>query len=205
MSEAFDSYKLYSAIRQHFTTPSYDFIKFKGKSYADKHAKIFDKKKDRFFYHKLWDKYKSELKDFYISVCVGELPIAKFAGDLLSDKYHTQYNEWLKTNQSITKSFKNDAQVIGDYLDERGMSFKDIITCNEGELPDLIRLYKNGYIKLETVVVINRLTNFVDRCQTTHPSWCNMKLLITKYQSFVRVSKIGNLASILRTELDKLG
>ena len=111
MSEAFDSYKMYSALKQHFTTLKYDYVKFRGKSYADKHARSFDKRNDRFFYYKLWSRYKDELKDFYISVFVSGETVG-FIGDLLDDKYHAQYNEWLKRQQSITKVFKDDVETI---------------------------------------------------------------------------------------------
>lgn len=200
MSEAFESYKLHTALKLHFTTPKYDFVKFKGKVKAD--ARKFDQKRDRFFYYKVWARYKKELKDFYIAVfSAGE---SHWIGDLLSDKYDKIYNDWLKRNQALTQHFRNDVEVICDFMDEKDLSFKDLLLGGD-DLPVIVRLYQQDFICLETVVIINRLTKMTDKCHSTHPFWDDAKLLLTKYQSFVKVSKLGQFASILRDGIDKLG
>ncbi len=200
MSDAFESYKLHTALKLHFTSPKYDYVKFKGKVKAD--ARKFDVKRDRFFYYKVWARYKKELKDFYVAVFASGEP--HWIGDLLDDKYNKIYNEWLKRKQALTKCFTDDVAVIVDFMDERNISFKDLLTGGD-ELPMIIRLYQQEYICLETVVIINRLTKMTDKCHSSHPFWGDTKLLLTKYQSFVSVSKLGKFASILRDGIDKLG
>lgn len=203
MSEAFESYKLFTALTQHFTTAKYDFIKFRGKSYADKHARQFDKRGDRFFYYKVWSRYKEELKGFYISVLIEGDKV--WIGDLLDDKYHTQYNDWLKRQQSITKVFKDDVETIVEFMSERELSFKDMLVADGTKMPMVVRLQEQKFISIETLVIINRLTKITEKCECSHPFWSDKKLLLTKYQPFVKVSKLGKFASMLKDGIDKLG
>lgn len=203
MAEAFDSYKLHTALKQHFTTKKYDFFKYRGKSYADKHAKQFDQRPDRFFFYKVWSRYKNDLKDFYVSVfSSGDDP---WVGDLLDGKYDSQYNEWLKRKQSIRKIFSDDVDTLIEFLIEYNLEFKNLLVPNGTKMPKIIQLEEQKYISQETVVIINQLTHFVDKVECQHPFWNDKQLLLTKYQPFVGVSKLGWFASTLKDGIDKLG
>lgn len=200
-SEAFDSFKLHTALKQHFTTSKYDYFKYRGKSYADKQARQFDQRRDRFFFYKVWSRYKDDLKGFYVSVFSGgDDP---WIGDLLDDKYNAQYQEWLKRKQSIGKIFENDVDTIVEFLIEYNLEFKQLLIPNGSKMPKIIQLEEQGFISLETVVIINQLTNFVDKVQCDHPFWNDKQLLLTKYQPFVGVSKLGRFASMLKDGIDK--
>lgn len=195
--EAFNSYKLYNALRLHFTTKSYDFIKFRGKTKVD--ARKFDKRPDRYFYYKLWARYEDELKLFYISVFINGS--VKWVGELLGEEHHAQFNEMLKRHQSLSKIFSDDVKTIVDLMDDRGVSFKQLLIADGANLPMIIRLYEQEFISLESLVIINRLTKMTDKCDCPHPFWEDKKLLITKYEPFVDVGKLGRFASILKDGL----
>jgi len=63
--EGFNAYKLYLAVKNHFTT-SYDFFKYNGKVNAKEDS--FLKRKDKFFFAKLQRKYKdNDLRDLFVS------------------------------------------------------------------------------------------------------------------------------------------
>jgi hypothetical protein len=51
MYGGFDVYKVYLGVKLHFTTKTYDYIKYGGKVNATLDS--FTKRKDRYFFHKL--------------------------------------------------------------------------------------------------------------------------------------------------------
>ena len=57
VTEGFDAYKVYLALKQHFTS-NYDYFKYNGKVRAGEES--FLKRNDRFFFRKLSKKYDKE-------------------------------------------------------------------------------------------------------------------------------------------------
>ena len=55
---SYEAYKLYLAIKLHFTTENYDFFKHNAK--VNSSMNTFLKRNDRFFFHKLTTKYNKE-------------------------------------------------------------------------------------------------------------------------------------------------
>lgn len=51
----FEVYKMYLALKQHFTKEKYDFYKYNGKVRANE--KSFEESSDRYFFKKLATKY----------------------------------------------------------------------------------------------------------------------------------------------------
>lgn len=176
----FESFQIYNGLKLHFTS-KYDFIKWRGKTKVKPFH--FDKMKDRKIYHLIYEKYKKDTKEFYISCLVSGEPI-KWSGELLDDKFHDIHQDRLKRLDSLKKFFSDDVKLINEYLVESGKNFKEILQSN-GKVPIIIRLYYDKIISLETIIIINRLTSFVDRITIDDQSWNKTKLLITKYDIFV--------------------
>ena len=62
---SYDAYRLYLAVKLHFTTPNYDFFRHNAK--VNSSLNSFLKRNDRFFFHKLTTKYKQEeLLDYFV-------------------------------------------------------------------------------------------------------------------------------------------
>ena len=63
---AFESYKMYVALKLHFTTDSYDYFKFNGKTRVTETN--FEKRKDRYFFKKLTNRKKDdEILPYFVS------------------------------------------------------------------------------------------------------------------------------------------
>ena len=77
MSDPFESYMLYNALKLHFES-SYDAVKYNFKSNVTPSS--FFKRKDKYFFAKLAKKYNGELKDFYISQFINT---EKYVGDMI--------------------------------------------------------------------------------------------------------------------------
>ena len=59
----FEVYKMYLALKQHFTKDNYDYQKYNGKVSASE--KSFEERRDRFFFKKLATKH---LRERYLGV-----------------------------------------------------------------------------------------------------------------------------------------
>ena len=196
----FESFQLYHALKLHFTTKNYDFIKFRGKTNVK--GSSFDKRNHKFLYHKLAQKYKKDLKPFYISALISGEDIG-WIGDLLDDRFNDIYLDRRKRMESFAKYFNDDVNTIVDYLVESGKEFKDLLLPRSGRLPILIMLQMDKLVSLETIIIINRLTGFLDKIKVDHPLWDDVKLLLTKYDCFVTVSEAWSPGKILRNGIEK--
>ena len=66
MVNGFDVYKIYLAVKLHFTTDSYDYHKYEGK--VNCKLETFTKNNARYFFHKLGTKYsKDDILDFFVA------------------------------------------------------------------------------------------------------------------------------------------
>ena len=62
----FAAYALWNALKLHFTSDSYDFFRYHGKTNVSKQT--FTNNKSKYYFYKLSRKYNlEELKNFYIS------------------------------------------------------------------------------------------------------------------------------------------
>jgi hypothetical protein len=62
---AFDAYRCYLSLKNHFTKDHYDYIKYRGKTRATKQA--FYKRKDRFWFEKFARKKNDkEVEEFFV-------------------------------------------------------------------------------------------------------------------------------------------
>lgn len=176
--EGLDAYLLYLGIKLHFHTESYNFIKYNGK--VDATLNAYMKRKDKFHFAKLARKYGDELQDFYIAnLCEKDY----WAGDLLENEAHKRFTEWKKRQQKLSYMFENDVQSL---LKKRGI--REVLACNNGQLPILLKEYMGKRISPETLVMILDIT----KCEEVwnkeitdtliYPDLMNK---INKYRSFL--------------------
>ena len=80
MYGGFDVYKQYLAIKNHFTTKSYDYSKYGGK--VNVKLESFTKRNDRHFFHKLSTRYSEvDISDYF--VCNFLVDNKRWIGDLI--------------------------------------------------------------------------------------------------------------------------
>ena len=66
MYGGFEVYKTYLAVKLHFTSKSYDYIKYEGKVNAK--LDTFTSRNDRYFFHKLSKRFKEdEILHFFVA------------------------------------------------------------------------------------------------------------------------------------------
>lgn len=142
---AFETYCMYLAIKQHFTS-TYDFFKYHGKVNAK--LESFKLKNDQYNFQKLSRKYdESEMVDFLVAnFCFGN---ASWSGNLLDEEANDIYKAYLKRKQARTYTFQSDLEKIGD---PRGKF--------DGDQPEILTMFMQGTISLETLIILDSIIGF---------------------------------------------
>lgn len=170
--DAFDAYKVYIALKAHFSS-NYDYRKYGGKTSAKMDA--FIKRRDRHFFAKVGRKYGKETEEFFIANFIASPKgwIGEFNDE--------NYVEWKKRTQSLTYNFQSEMEMITDTVE----SFDELFECRNGQHPLLLKQYLSKRISLETMVILERILGFVrqfDRDIEEDFVWPDKKNLIENYK-----------------------
>lgn len=154
MITGYEAFCLYQAIKLHFTTDSYDYFKYGGKSKISVDA--FEKRKDKYQFYKLSRRLqdKNELEFFIVSNFVEEDDI--WVGDLLEDQSETNYRKRQKVIQSLTYTFQNDCDKLFDDIDNPNA----VLQSENGDYPVLLTMALRKEIEIETLCILNKTLNF---------------------------------------------
>lgn len=181
MAQAFEAYKKYLAIKSHFTKKEYDYFKYSGKVRAT--FPTFEKRKDKYFFHKL-SKQKN-VEQFLVASFV-ELGENVWVGDMLENMASTNaYKEWLKRQEALTYTFTGD-------LDKLKEDFNSNLKVDDGQHPHLLKLSLRKEVCLETVVILDELAGFCSYWNNTIEDsiiWPDYHLKMQKYKPFIKFDK----------------
>ena len=180
--EPFDAYRYYQSLKLHFESKTYDAAKYNFKTSAN--AKSFWKRSDKYHFAKVAKRFNDvpEMIGYYASHFVNG---TKWIGEMLNAE--DVYQSWLKRMQSISYIFEQDL----NFLSLQSESFDALLKSKEGEHPSIITYYLQEEISLETVVIINKLTGFMNKADkeiTETIMWPDVSLKIRKYDTFVQVN-----------------
>ena len=185
----FAAYALWNALKLHFTSDSYDYFKYNGKTNVSKST--FSTNKSKYHFYKLSRKYNlEELKDFYVANFIQGK--GDWVGDLLQDGGEN-YTKWQKTQQSLTYTFENDIMYMFDSVD--GAEFwhiDDYFKPIDGGWPMLITKMMHDKIKLETVCILIDIFDCMPRWEkqiTEDIVWPTHRRIIKKYTPFINYDK----------------
>ena len=186
MSEntGFAAFALYNAIKLHFTSDSYDYFKYNGKTNVSKQS--FMVRKDKYQFYRLSRKYNLvELKDFYVA---NFLQGDKWVGDMLNVDGEEVYKNWQKRQQSLTYTFENDIMYLLDKVDKPD----DLLLVKSNEFPKLLQYLMSGSISIETVIILDDIMKFIPMWNKqiyddiVWPEWHRK---IEKYTPFIQYDK----------------
>ena len=180
MMDPFESYKLYNSLKLHFET-GYDAVKYNFKSNVTPQS--FFKRKDKYFFAKLAKKYNGELKDFYISQFINT---EKYVGDMMDSEAEQNYMKYKKVKESIHRVFSVDINKIIDI--NIGVKFDSLFESVDGQQPQIVQMWMQEDITLETVVILNSILGFIQQEDSKISDtiiWPDNKRKIEKYTPFV--------------------
>jgi hypothetical protein len=181
----FEAYALYQSIKLHFTSDTYDFFRYNGKTNVSKDN--FANNKAKYSFYKLSRKYNiDELRLFYIANFLENN--VNWVGDISGIEGEENYKKWQKRNQSLTYRFKQD--IIG--LLNATHSPNEMLMVNDGQYPVLLKEMAQKTISIETVCILNDIMNFLPMWSkkiTDDVVWPTYKRKIEKYTPFIVYDK----------------
>jgi hypothetical protein len=182
-NSGYAAFVLYNSLKLHFTSKSYDYFKYHGKTNVS--TATFLKRKDKYSFYKLSRKYTvEELRDFYVA---NFLEGDKWVGDMTKDGEEV-YKKWQKTQQSLTYTFENDIL----YLLASG-SPDEMLEVKPNGYPALMRFVQLKQVSLETLVILNDILKFFPMWNKKIDDdilWPDFKMKCEKYTPFINYDKV---------------
>jgi hypothetical protein len=193
-------YKMYLALKMHFTKDSYDYVKYRGKVSASE--KSFEERRDRYFFKKLATKYEDHvIQDYFVANFMHDPKgyIQSFSID--------NYERWKVNQESFCYKFRQDVHLLlEDYESPYQDKFDKIFKVREGQHPSLLKYYLSGEIKLETLVIFETCLGYINQFDKhlKDPIWKDIRRRVLKYQPFLKVDCVkykGEILTVIRTKL----
>ena len=194
----FDVYKMYLALKLHFTTDKYDVVQQKGRVRASQQA--FAKRKDLFSIRKVAKTYTDEeVAHFLVSNFI--------SGDRWGGMFDTdagnRYIEWKKKIQSLSYIFTKDIDFLISSLEEKNLIFEDAFIIEKNNHPYIIKAFLRKEITLETLVILEKIYPFLENFDANiqdEVMWPDISRLIKKYKPFLKYDK-DKFSTILRQRI----
>lgn len=194
---AFESYKMYVALKLHFTSDTYDYFKFQGKTRAKQET--FEKRKDKYFFKKLTNKHgDKEILDYFVSNFVGGNN--GWIGTMIRTDGEDIYQNWKKRFESLHYHFSEDVDFLLSQVDDFDSLFKVDTTH-----PLIMKLLLGKKISMETFVIINQILDFTagfDRIIAEKLIWPDVRRTVLKYSPFVLVDLVKYKNTLKEKVLD---
>jgi hypothetical protein len=181
MMSAFECYKEYLALKNHFSSPNYDYFRYNGKLKVN--STSFDQRKDKLFFQKLAKH--PDVHNFLVAN-LSKNDKAWIKELAYSDDAERVYKDWLKRNQSLTYVVKNDLSQLDSPFDG------NFIVSKTQSHPRLLQLYLGGHVTLETVCILLDITKAKkhwDSKMEFDPIYDEVRKKIEKYTPFIKYDK----------------
>lgn len=149
----YEAFSLYNSLKLHFTSKSYDYFKYNGKSNISIEA--FENRKDKYHFYKL---SRQNEKEDYINFLVSNFLIkdSLWAGDLLQEEAVIAYKKRMATLQSLSYIFKNDLEKLKGVVDNPNDLLK-----TDGDYPILLTMALQKDIHYETLCIMADIMGFL--------------------------------------------
>ena len=184
MYGGFDVFKVYLAVKNHFTT-DYDYNKYGGRVTAK--LESFTKRPDRYFFHKLSKRYnQGDILDYFVSNFA--VDGNKWVGNIINNEGTENYTRFRKYKESFDYHFRNDLVAIRNDFDNRGILFNDGFIVHSGQHPRVLRLHIQRRIHIQTTIILDSVLSFSkvwDKEITEKVVWPKIAHTLAKLRPFV--------------------
>ena len=178
--DPFDVYKLYNALKLHFENDSYDAVKYNFKTTVNPNS--FFKRRDKYFFAKI-GKNQKDIQNFFVFNFIEDM---KYVGDMMDIEGQNNYTKHKRIHESLSREFEKDINTLDTDFDNL------LVVNNINTPPEIIKRWMEEDITLETVVILDQLTNFVEKEGskiTETLFWPDTSRKIKKYGPFVNFKK----------------
>ena len=177
-SEGFEAFKVYNAIRLHFTT-EYDFFKYNGKTRVTE--KSWAARQDRFFFKKIERSIGIEnLVPFFVSNYIDRDTL--WSKDLIGTRAKNHYKLFNKEEHYNT--FRGDLA----YLISLYKNTDDLLNAPQMSHPNLLKAYIIKSISPITMIILQSLVKYSNMWNATivsDPQWSAVRSYLGKLNEFV--------------------
>jgi len=183
----YEAFGLYQAVKLHFTTDSYDFLKYGGKSRIS--VDVFENRKDKYHFYKLSRRLtnKDDLIMFLVANFVNSDGI--WVGDLLMEESEAIYRQRQRVIQSLSYIFENDCRKIFEGIDDPNI----VLRSEGGDYPKLLTMALRKEIEIETLCLLNKILHFMplwSKRITDTIRWPEYRRKVEKYAAFIQADTV---------------
>lgn len=176
----YQAYVLFLAMKRHWTSDSYDFHKYAGKTNASLNA--FENRNDKHFFGKL-SKH-PDLQGFLLACFTRFEAKSVYPSSIAyNQQYQQAYVEWQKQQEAIEYYFKQEINTL----------HKEDFVVKDGDYPEIIVQYFDKKISLETLCILNRelkIFDYLDKKLNDTIVWPDVRNKALKYQNFVKYDRV---------------
>lgn len=172
----FKCYKLYVALKRHFSDEKYDFFKYRGKLRLNESS--FENRKDKMLFYALANK-SDPLRTIISNIAYNP---NIYVNDLLAEEATSVATKYAKYQESFQYSFKEELKRY-DRID-------DAIKVVDGQYPPIVQDFVSRELSIDTISVVDKV---IDGCEywSSHlsdPLWTDINRQLTKYRPFVDIN-----------------
>lgn len=185
--EPFEVYRYYLALRLHFTTDQYDAIKQKGKVRASKQA--FAKRNDLLAIRKIAETYSD--KDI-VNFLVANFITGDRWGGVFDTEARERFLGWKKRIESLSYTFEKELGYLQLQMEKMDKVFDNVFDNAKNEHSYILKSYLRGTTSIETLVILNKFYNFVDKFDKEYSNdlmWPDISRIIKKYSPFLTIQE----------------
>lgn len=141
--EGFELYRMYCALKAHFKSKSYDYVKSKGAISVSRSA--YAKRRDAPFFTSLAKNSKDHFGILLSNILHDP---NTWIGDIDPEKINSVYNDWKRRTDQLEYYFKSDLNVLKDGFIE------NFSVDKFGNHPYILELALEGEINFETFAIL---------------------------------------------------
>ncbi len=183
----FEVYKVYLAIKLHFTSKgqSYDFHKHNGRTTA--RLETFTKRRDRYYFHRLSKSYDNKsIVDYFLSNFVSNTNL--WVGDISGKTGDDNYKLWTKKIEALHYYYEQDIDYIIEKMTTKNIKFNDLFLSVDGQHPPIVKMFLSKKINFETLIILDDILKFTKKLNkniTEKVLWPKLFDRMKRYKPFL--------------------
>lgn len=183
----------YQAVKLHFSSKSYNYNKYQGK------VKNCSQFKDIIPYAMIArDKRQTDFPTFFLPG-IFQNPRMRIEQFLTAD-YISVWRYWLAYQNAPSYLFEQELNAIQNYLKLKNISFDELFTVSDNELPKIYKFLVRQEVSPQTIVYLNQVLNFYQINSSIQEKILFPKLehRLKKLETFIRFKSKENLKKIVQ-------
>ena len=194
MVSAKSVYLLYLMLKGHFNN-RYDVLKYNWRMNVS--DKAFEKRKDKYFFKRLSEKYNiEELVHIFVSNLVSNENawVGEISGADALQHYRERYGKIQRINIVYEDDIKNICY-LRDKLNETGsVTLKDMLSYNEKNISAIFKMVQSDLISEETFILLDSIFDIINKhdehSKKNNLIWNDFSVRMTAYKKLLKIDRL---------------